>query len=111
MSRTRSVLLFGLALFLGAVSAFAQIPPSDSTTATPIPGAGHDYLGGFNETVNPANGFLSVRLNVAMPPGRGITLPFSFAYDSSGAAHLQLFADPTYATGQWQWICTPISNG
>jgi hypothetical protein len=81
-----STLLFAI-LFLSA-SAQAQIPPSSSTTSTPIPGAGHDYLGGVAETVNPANGSVSFRIPVSMPPGRGITLPFSFAYDSNGVNYV-----------------------
>jgi RHS repeat-associated protein len=39
----------------------------------------------MSETVNPANGSLSLRIQVPMPKGRGLTLPFSFAYDSNGA--------------------------
>ncbi|MGD0224645.1 MAG: RHS repeat-associated core domain-containing protein [Terriglobia bacterium] len=54
-------------------------------TSTPIPGSGHDYIKMFSETVNPANGSLSVRIQVPIPKGRGLTLPFSFAYDSNGA--------------------------
>lgn len=89
MSPSRYALLFLLALFFGQYSN-AQIPQSTTTTATPIPGAGHDYLGGVAETVNPVNGSVSIRIPVIMPPGRGITLPFSFAYDSNGADYLQL---------------------
>jgi RHS repeat-associated protein len=81
-----STLLFAI-LFLSA-GAQAQIPPSTSTTSTPIPGAGHDYLGGVVETVNPVNGSVSFRIPVSMPPGRGITLPFSFAYDSNGVNYM-----------------------
>src|SRR5262249_45616270 len=43
----------------------------------------HNYLGGVAETVNPANGSISIRIPVITPPGRGITLPFAFAYDSN----------------------------
>ena len=71
-----------------APSATAQIPPTSSTTSTPVPGAGHDYLGGQVDTVNPATGSISIRIPVIMPPGRGITLPFAFAYDSNGVNYL-----------------------
>lgn len=71
-----------------APSSLAQIPPSSSTTSTPVPGAGHDYLGGPVETVNPVSGSVSIRVPVIMPPGRGITLPFTFAYDSNGVNYL-----------------------
>jgi len=66
----------------------AQMPVSSSTTSTPVPGAGHDYLGAINETVNPANGSVSLRINTTVPPGRGLTLPFGFAYDSNGVNYV-----------------------
>jgi len=66
----------------------AQMPVSTSSTSTPVPGAGHDYLGDLNETVNPVNGSLSIRIKTPMPPGRGFTLPFSFAYDSNGVNYV-----------------------
>jgi hypothetical protein len=86
-------------------TAQAQIPPSNNTTSTPIPGAGHDYLGGLAETVNPANGSLSVRLPVIMPPSRGITLPFSFAYDSNGVNYVA-----RNAGGNLWWYTTAATN-
>ena len=66
------------------LGAQGQMPVSSSTTSTPVPGAGHDYLGSIADTVNPANGSVSVRINATVPPGRGLTLPFAFAYDSNG---------------------------
>ena len=56
--------------------------------STPTPGAGHDYIHLLNETVNPANGSLSIRIGVPTVKGRGISLPFSFNYDSNGVNHL-----------------------
>jgi RHS repeat-associated protein len=38
------------------------------------------------ETVDPANGTLSVRVAVPQPMARGFVLPFAFAYDSNSAA-------------------------
>jgi len=66
----------------------AQIPSETDTTSTPVPNAGHDYIQGMSETVNPANGSLSFRIGVPMPPGRRLTVPFSFAYDSNGSMYL-----------------------
>jgi RHS repeat-associated protein len=66
----------------------AQIPSETDTTSTPVPYAGHDYIQGMSETVNPANGSLSIRIGVPLPPSRGLTLPFGFAYDSNGAYYL-----------------------
>lgn len=70
--------------------AFAQMPVVSNTTSTPIPGVGHDYIGELAETVNPANGSLSLRISPSMPPGRGLTLPFSFAYDTGGINYVNL---------------------
>ena len=62
----------------------------------------------FSETVNPANGSLSVRVQVPVPKGRGLTLPFSFAYDSNGA-----FGSIVSVAGQGTFINNPefLSQG
>ena len=86
MPRAWSQLLALLTLFL-APTAFAQIPNATDTTATPAPG-GHDYLHAPLETVNPANGSVSIRIPVRLPQGRLLTVPFSFAYDSNGAHYI-----------------------
>lgn len=70
--------------FLIAPATVAQIPNRTDTTATPAPG-GHDYLVSPVETVNPANGSVSIRIPVRMVQSRQTTIPFSFAYDSNGA--------------------------
>jgi RHS repeat-associated protein len=66
----------------------AQMTAVTDQTSTPIPGVGHGYIEGLEETVNPANGSVSLRLKVPMQPGRGLSVPFSFAYDSNGAYFL-----------------------
>lgn len=68
--------------------ASAQITNVTDDQSTPIAAAGHNYYGMANETVNPANGSVSFRLGVPVPPGRGLTMPMSFAYDSNGAEHV-----------------------
>ena len=83
----KALALLSLLLTLGATCA-AQIPSVTDTTSTPVPNAGHDYIGALNETVNPANGSLSIRIGVPVPPSRGFTLPFNFAYDSNGTYYL-----------------------
>ncbi len=62
----------------------AQLTNVMDDQSTPIPGAGHDYIHLLTETVNPANGSLSVRIQIPVPKSRGITLPFSITYDSNG---------------------------
>jgi hypothetical protein len=77
------VIGIGLLLLLAPV-AFGQVTTIGDDTSTPVPGAGHDYIKMLSETVNPANGSVSVRINVPVPNSLGITIPFSFAYDSNG---------------------------
>ncbi len=40
-----------------------------NVTRTPSPGDGHEYIRDLDETVNPANGALSVRIAVHPPQG------------------------------------------
>jgi hypothetical protein len=63
---------------------YAQITGVTDATSTPIQGAGHDYIKMLNEPVNPANGSVSLRVQVPTPLGRRLSLPFAFAYDSNG---------------------------
>src|SRR5260370_33581427 len=84
-SRTLAAICFALAL---ALPARAQITNVTNATSTPTPGSGHDYIQMLSETVNPANGSLSLRIGAPIPPGRQLTLPFAFAYDSNGVEHL-----------------------
>jgi len=73
--------------FLGllSVTATAQFTSVGNTVSTPIPYTGHEYIQALNDTIDPANGALSIRLQVPVNKGRGITMPFSFNYDSNGA--------------------------
>lgn len=79
-------------------TAIAQIPSVTDTTFTPTPNAGHDFIEAPNETVNPANGSLSIRVGVPTVKHLGPHIPFNFAYDSSGVFYL---ASPT---PQIQWL-------
>src|SRR5271154_7424104 len=88
------------ALFLTRV-AKCQILNVGDDTSTPIEGAGHDYIKMLSETVNPANGSVSLRIQVPTPKGRGITIPFSFAYDSNSVYHLLPDYYPNYGQVSW----------
>jgi hypothetical protein len=73
------------------ISFVAARSPSQSANvtdieATPMPCAGHDSVHELNETVNPAPGSLSLRIQVPVPKGRRLTLAFAFA--SKMAANL-----------------------
>jgi RHS repeat-associated protein len=86
-----SLRLLAFALFLafsGSV-AWGQITGVTDATSTPVQGAGHDYIKILNETVNPANGSVSLRVQTSTPPGRRLSLPFAFAYDSNGVHTFQ----------------------
>jgi RHS repeat-associated protein len=69
-----------------SVLTVAQAPGTGSTMV-PIPGVGHDYIQDFSETVDPSSGSVSLRIGVPIPKGRGLNLPFSFAYDSNGVVY------------------------
>ncbi len=83
----------------------AQFPSAvNNDTRTPVPGSGHDYLNMLSETVDPSNGSLSVHISTPVPPGRGITIPFSFDY-SSGAVQQ---AQGSNGAGAW---AQPVTFG
>jgi len=58
---------------------------------TPVPGSGHDYIKMLDETVNPANGSVSLRIEAPVPKQRGdVNFPFYvFGYDSGGVIQPQ----------------------
>jgi hypothetical protein len=73
--------LFLLAALAPTVSAQGGI---GNTTSTPVAGVPHDYITGLNEIVNPANGALSIRIPLPVPPQRGQNWPaYAFIYDSN----------------------------
>ena len=87
----------------------AQITNVTDDQARPVPGSGHDYIHFLSETVNPANGSVSLRIQPPTTPGRKLTMPFSFGYDSSGMWHLW-----DLGGGNAGWIgggTYPYSNG
>jgi hypothetical protein len=91
-----------LVFMLGSTTV-AELPSRTDVTSTPVPDAGHDYIYAPVETVNPANGSLSIRIGVPIPPSRGFTLPFHFAYDSNGLFYIYSL----YGTGtELGWATT-----
>lgn len=90
---TRRVYVWLLACFLcfTTVTASAQFSNGiiDDTNITPVPGTGHNYIHELAETVNPANGSLSIRIAAPAPHERGLNFPiWVFAFDSSGIYQL-----------------------
>ena len=66
-----------LFLFLFVSLAHGQLEGIGNTTSTPIAGVPHDYIGGLNDIVNPANGALSVRIQQSRFRGNAIQIgPF-----------------------------------
>src|SRR5713226_1206773 len=78
-----------------------------NTASTPVAGSGHDYMHMLNETVNPRDGSLSMRIHVNPPRGRLLSLPFAFAYDSNGAHFANAW--PGYPP-EWFTNTTFLSN-
>jgi hypothetical protein len=100
--------IVSLILAFTVPSCWAQQQPggANNQTSNPVPGVGHDYIHMLNETVNPANGSVSLRIQVPIPKGRGLTLPFAFAYDSAGiwAPGINSNSEPFFGLGsnpQW----------
>lgn len=110
---------FLAALLVSAAS--AQVTNVTDDTSTPIPGAGHDYIHLLSETVNPANGSVSLRFQLPVPKARGITIPFFVGYDSNVVSHVAAAAVAGTATwlgstsylsqGGWQYSAPMASTG
>jgi RHS repeat-associated protein len=97
------------AILILASSAHAQVETPTNTTTPPVSGAGHDYIKLLSETVNPANGSVSVQAGVPVPPGRGITFPFALTYDSNGVHVLEGVSAP--GSPAWQSNSAPTFSG
>lgn len=91
----------GIGLVMLLVPAcWGQLPQAGDTTSPPTPGVGHDYIHSPAETVNPANGSVSIRIPIRIPEGRELTIPLSIAYDSSGGFYIGQGSNaPTLAVG------------
>ncbi|MGC2272701.1 MAG: hypothetical protein WA539_12025, partial [Candidatus Sulfotelmatobacter sp.] len=75
----------------------------------PIPGVGHDYIHMVNETVNPADGNVSVDINIPLPAGRGLSVPFSIVYSSSNFGVMQRtqpnpYGSASNGSGNWSFL-------
>jgi hypothetical protein len=85
-----------------------QVQNVTGDVATPIPGVGHDYIHFLSETVNPATGSLSLRVDLPTPRGRGLTLPFALLYNSSGVN--QPMFDPNTSQASWYNVSSPLTG-
>ncbi len=90
----RSFLLLSCLTLLSSLHLAVAQSGVGNDQGTPLPG-GHDYILGLNETVTPSNGQVSVRINVPMPKGRNLDIPFYLAYDSNGMYHASPVVMPT----------------
>src|SRR5207244_7918238 len=84
-----SLLVILLMVVVCTLNTAAQLQTLNNSTAIPTPGVGHDYIKMLGETVNPANGSVSLRIDVPLPKGRGPNIPFAILYSSSGVHHLE----------------------
>jgi hypothetical protein len=107
-SSPHRLLLLAVFILYSGLSGWSQITNVANDTSTPIPGAGHDYIKMLSETVNPSNGSVSIRVQAPTPSGRGISLPFAFAYDSNGAAHI---TTDDHGTVEWAGNSAYLSQG
>jgi RHS repeat-associated protein len=115
--RAASIVLFFGFFLGGSPQALAQITNVTGDQAPPIPGAGHDYIHMLNETVNPGSGAVSIRIAVPIAPGRGLSMPFGFGYDSGSAYHVDGTGTSSgwtdsrsyLSTGGWTYLVTRIT--
>jgi len=93
----------------------AQITRPTAEQAPPVSGTGQHHAGGLSESVNPATGALSIRINTEVAPARGLTVPFAFGYDSNSAQHitggLGLTDNSSYlGQGGWSYMVPTLSQ-
>lgn len=93
-------MLVACLLLVATPAARGQLTNVDDATSTPIEGVGHNYIKMLSETVNPANGSVSLRIQLPVPEGRGITPSFSIDYDSNSVNHVEPGGTPGYPI--WQ---------
>ena len=80
----------GILFLAGTLACQAQTTISTVTmvnnaTQTPVEGVGHDYIHALNETVNPQNGQVSIRIAGPSAHERGLNSSrYAYMYDTSG---------------------------
>ena len=112
-----SLLVILLMVVVCTLNTAAQLQTLNNSTAIPTPGVGHDYIKMLGETVNPANGSVSLRIDVPLPKGRGPNIPFAILYSSSGVHHLEdtgsgarFFTETGLSTGSgWSYTAPTLS--
>ncbi len=85
-------------LFVGIAAALcpAQTTRIGGDNMAPIPHVGNDYIKMLSETVNPATGSVSLSIQLPVPKGRGLTLPYSITYDSSSVREVGVDSTDPY---------------
>ena len=105
----RSFPLFLCLLASGSLSVLGQGPTQLATAyganggnATPIAGAGHDYVHLLSETVDPSSGSVNVRVSLPVPPVRGTFARPYLPIDYSSSNTYQFGADPINGALEFQ---------
>jgi hypothetical protein len=107
--------IFVVLFLVCGTSAYPQITRPTADQAPPVAGTGHNYIGLQNERLNPASGAINLRIDIPVPPARGLTVPFAFSYDSNAAQHLVgglgLIDNASYlAQGGWSYVIPMLSE-
>ncbi len=99
--------LVGLLLLL-IPSCWAQVGNVSDITSAPVSGVGHDYIKFLAETVSPATGSVSIRIEAPQPKARGaLNNPFYvFTYDSNGVHVPTIVGSPAPA----KWTTTFLAG-
>lgn len=93
LKRACFVLLGGFLCLLSAPRGRGQIANINNDQATPIHGVGHDYIKMLSETVSPASGQVSLRIDFPIPQARKMSVPYAWLYNSSGIHHVGPYQD------------------
>jgi RHS repeat-associated protein len=89
----RSLFLSSASILMLCAVGFSQtnaplLNSVNDQTQMPIPGSGHDYQHLLGETVNYSNGSVSFKISFPTAPGRGISLPYFWSYNSASVNQL-----------------------
>jgi hypothetical protein len=104
------VATIGVSLVLAGSPVMAQVPDPVVAAQAPIPGSGHNYIGLATETVNPADGSLTFDLPLPLPPGRGLSFPYSIHYNSGLMYYLSAYGYSGSTFPALTWVPTPQSS-
>src|ERR1051326_4180193 len=77
----------------GSVLSFGQMFQLSDPTTPPNPASGHASIQHLNATVDPRFGALNLQVDVPLPPGRQLNIPFAITYNSNSVFLMRAIGD------------------